>query len=125
MHQVGRAQHVGIELVLNTRNTFNAARGVHAALARHNALGRQHHGLQARRTKTVHGEARHADRAARLQSNLAGNVGACGTFWVGAAHDHVFHLGGLYTGARYGMLHRMATQLCAVGHVESALPAFG
>ena len=124
MHQAGRVQHVGIELVLHARNAFYAARGVHTALARHNALSRQHNGLQARRTKTVHGEARHTDGTARLQGDLASNVETSGPLRVGATHDHVFYLGGLNTSAGYSVLHCMTTQHGTVGHVECAFPAF-
>jgi hypothetical protein len=47
------------------------------------------------------------------------------TFGVGAAHDDVVDLGGVDACALHGVLHRMAAEGGAVGHVEGALPALG
>ena len=118
-------QHVGVGLLLHARDAFHATGHIHLAFARDDALRSQSNGLQARRAKAVDGHARHGNGQTGLEGDLAGDVGTGGAFGGGAAHDHVFDFGGVNACAGHGVLHRVATQGGPVGHVESALPAFG
>jgi len=101
---------------------LHATGHIHIALAGDHALGSGGNGLQAGGAKAVDGHARHSDRTAGTQGDLAGNVGAGRAFRRGTAHDDVVHLAGLNACALNGVLDRVAAQGGAMGHVESALP---
>jgi hypothetical protein len=73
----------------------------------------------------VDGDAADGDGQASGQGALAGNVPARGTFRVGAAHQHIFNLGGIDAGALHGMADGVTAQRRAVGHVERTFPTFG
>ncbi len=90
----------------------------HIALTGDHALRRQGDGLQAQGAKTVHRHAGDGDRTAGAQGHLARDVGASGTLGRGATHDDVVDLGGLNAGAGNGVLHGVAAQRGAMGHVE-------
>ena len=76
-------------LVLPIPIPLDAARDEVVTFTGQNALCGQHHGLQTRGAETVDGHARHADRHAGAQCDLAGNVSAGSAFGIGTAHDHV------------------------------------
>ena len=118
-------QHVFVHFLLHTGNAFNATGHINIAFARNDALGCECNGLQARRTETVHCHPGGGDGQTGAQGGLAGNVGAGRALRVGAAHDDVVYLGALDAGAFDRVFNRMAAQRGTVGHVESALPAFG
>ena len=125
LHQPGVGGHVLVDLVLHARDRLHAAGHIHIALVGHHPLRGQRDGLQARRTKPVHGQARHRYRATGPQGRLAGDVGAGCALGKGATHQHIIHLTSLNTGAGNRMGNSMTGQGRAVGHIESALPAFG
>src|SRR5437868_4358684 len=75
--------------------------------------------------EAVPGAAAGRDRQAGAQRDLACDVAAGRAFGRGAAHQHVVDERTFDAGALDGRLDGMAAQGCAVGHVESALPALG
>jgi hypothetical protein len=125
LHQRRVHQHVLVGLVLHATDAFHTARHVHVAFARDDALRRHGDGLQAAAAEAVDGDTAHGDGQASAQRDLAGDVAAGGAFGRGAAHQHVFNGTGVDAGALHGVLHGVATQGGAVGHVEGALPALG
>jgi hypothetical protein len=94
-------------------------------IAGDHSLGSGGNGLQAGGAKAVDGHARHSDRTAGTQGDLAGNVGTGRAFRRATAHDDVVHLAGLNACALDGVLDYVAAHGCAMGHVESALPGLG
>ena len=117
--------HVQVHLLLHAGDALNATSHKHIGLARDDALRCHGNGLQARRAETVDGDARGGDGQTSLQRNLAGDVAARGTLRRGATHDDVVHVGAVDACTQHSVLHGVATQRGAVGHVERALPAFG
>jgi hypothetical protein len=91
--------HVHVHLLLHAGNALHPTGHVHLAFTGDDALRGQGDGLQARGAEAVDGHARDGDGAAGGQRDLARDVHAGGAFGVGAAHDHVFHLGGVDAGA--------------------------
>ena len=123
-HQPRVAEHGLVHHALHAGNAFHAASDEHIAFAGDHALRGGRDGLQAAGAEAIDGHSRHADRAAGAQCDLACDVHAGRAFWIGAAHQHVLDFGRVDAGARDGVLHAVRAERGAVGHVESALPAF-
>src|SRR6185436_3382763 len=116
-------QHVLVCFVLHAGYGFDAARDKDVRLSGKNALRRQCHRLESRRTETVDGHARHRDRHARAQRNLARDILAGGAFGIRATHDDVLDLGRLELRALEYRFDDVPAHGGAMSHVERALPA--
>src|SRR5688572_25553856 len=112
-----------VHLVLHQRDRLDAAGDEDLAFAGDDALRGERDCLQAGGAEAVHRHARHADRAAGADRDLARDVPAGRALGVGAADDHVFDLVGVDLGALERGVHYVAAHLRAVGQIERALPA--
>ena len=80
-------------LVLHAGDRLDAAGDDDVGLAGDDPLRGERDRLQARRAEAVDGRARHGDRAAGAQRDLARDVPAGRAFGQRAAHEHVVDLG--------------------------------
>ncbi len=119
------AQHVRVHFLLHAGDALDAAGDEDLGLARDDALRGHGDGLQARGAETVDRHARGGDGQAGAQRDLARDVGARRALGVGAAHDDVIDFRAVDARALDGVLHGVAAERGAVGHVEGALPALG
>ena len=114
-----------VHFLASAGNGFHTTGHINVAFVGNDALRSGGNGLQAGRAETVDGHARHVDGAASTQGDLAGDVGAGSAFGGGTAHDDVVHFTGFDAGALDGVLHGVAAEGGAVGHVEGTFPALG
>jgi len=115
----------GVRRSMWQATTFDPARDHRACALHADRIGGHGDGLQTRRAKAVHGDARGGDWQTRAQGDLPRDVRAGRPFGVAAADHHVFDGRRIDARAFHGFGNDMAAHGGTVGHVERPAEGFG